>query len=175
MEETKNRRLRIAARAALAAHMLQIIVGLYQVDLDRIFLRRIGVELPILPLIIAVVEIGALLAVDVLLFCGKKSGGRKWLIWWTLCVILSLAWASYPIPQGELITYQADKVVFRLLPVTWLTPQFSLQLIWYRILPLLGQAVGVWLLQYGGVVFCAVQLLLGWRLVLEERKDCQKQ
>ena len=118
MEETKNGRLRIAARTALAAHMLQIIVGLYQVDLDRMFLRRIGVELPILPVIIAVVEIGALLAVDVLLFCGKKSGGRKWLIWWTLCVTLSLVWASYPIPQGEVITYQADKVVFRLLPVT---------------------------------------------------------
>ena len=84
METTKDRKLRIAARAALAAHMLQIIVGLYQVDLDRMFLRRMGVELPALPVIIAAVEIGALLAVDVLLFCGKKSGGRKWLLWWTL-------------------------------------------------------------------------------------------
>ena len=77
METTKDRKLRIAARAALAAHMLQIIMGLHQVDLDRLFLRRMGVELPALPVIIAAVEIGALLAVDVLLFCGKKSGGRS--------------------------------------------------------------------------------------------------
>ncbi len=170
MEERMDGKLRIAARAALAAHMLQIIVGLYQVDLDRMFLRRIGVELPVLPVIIAAVEIGALLAVDVLLFCGKKSGGRKWLIWWTLCVLLSLVWALYPVPQGDVITYQADKVVFRLLPVGLLTPQFSLQLIWYSVLPLLQEAAGIWLLQYGGAVFCAVHLVYGCARSLWEKE-----
>ena len=142
-----------------AAHVLLLLLGMPRVDADALFLRVTSYSPPPMPVALAVIEIGTLLCMDVLLLQAKTtSGNRTMRRYWMVCFVLTLFWAFYPIPQGDVVTYQADRVIFSLLPVCLVTPQFSLQLLLYCAFSLIGEAARTWLLQYGGAVFCGAHL-----------------
>ena len=140
------------------SHVL-LLLGLSRVDVDALFLRVTSSSPPLLPVVLAVLEVGGLLSMDVLLFQAKTpSGNRTMRRYWMVDVVLTLFWACYPIPQGDVVSYQADRVIFSLLPVYLIAPQFSLQLLLCAF-PMMGETLRAWLLQYGGAGFCGAHLI----------------
>lgn len=173
MEQENGLKLLLTAGTLFAAaHLLLLFFGLGQMDGDALIVsRNTALSPPLMNILLAAAELAALLMMDVLLFAVQTPrGNRNMRRYWLVCLTLAVLWASYPLPQGEVITYQADSVFFRFLPVYVVTPQFALQILLYCVFPLLREAVKVWLLQYAGAVFAAAHVLYLIVLSLRARR-----
>ena len=165
-----------AGAVVVEAHLLQLFVGLSRLDSDAMMLRSTTVSVPLVPLILAIAELGALLAVDVRMFRLRERKERRiQMIFWLISLGLGLYWAWYSLPVPPVITYQADRVLNALLPAWLLSPQLALQVALYGLFPLLGEGAKAWLLQFGGAAFAGIHVVYLLGLMLRDKRTAKAQ